>query len=74
LFDTDPVEFHCDCSIERIENMLRMLGPHELVDLVSEQDTVEIRCEFCNQAYNVASERIFAIAAELSGESGKFVH
>lgn len=74
LFDADPVEFHCDCSIERIENMLRMLGPNELVDLVSEQDTVEVRCEFCNQAYEVGSERVFALVAELSGEPGKFVH
>ncbi|MBT8421977.1 MAG: Hsp33 family molecular chaperone HslO [Gammaproteobacteria bacterium] len=74
LFDADPVEFHCDCSMERIENMLRMLGPHELVDLVSEQNTVEVRCEFCNQAYEVGSERVFAMAAELSGSSGKQVH
>ena len=74
LFDADPVAFHCDCSMQRIENMLRMLGPHELVDLVSEQDTVEVRCEFCNQAYQVGSERVFAMAAELSGSSGGQVH
>lgn len=74
LFDADPVEFHCDCSMERIENMLRMLGPHELVDLVSDQNNVEVRCEFCNQAYEVGSERVFAMAAELSGSSGGQVH
>jgi len=74
LFDTDPVTFYCDCSIERIESMLRMLGPHELVDLVSDQNAVEVRCEFCNKAYDVGAERVFAMAAELSGSSGKFVH
>ncbi len=74
LFDPDPVEFHCNCSMERIENMLRMLGSHELVDLVSDQPIVEIRCEFCNQPYEVGSERIFALAAEVSGSSGKRVH
>lgn len=74
LFDPDPVAFRCDCSIVRIENMLRMLGAHELVDLVSEQPVVEVRCEFCNQPYEVTSERIFALAAEVSGSSGKLVH
>jgi molecular chaperone Hsp33 len=74
LFDADPVEFHCDCSVERIENMLRMLGTHELVDLVTDQNVVEVRCEFCNQAYNVTAERIFALAAEVSGGQGQFVH
>ena len=54
--------------------MLRMLGAHELVDLVSEQPVVDVRCEFCNQPYEVTSERIFSLAAELSGVAGKFVH
>jgi molecular chaperone Hsp33 len=74
LFESDAVEFHCDCSVERIENMLRMLGAHELVDLVSEQPVVDVCCEFCNQPYEVTSERIFSLAAELSGVAGKFVH
>ncbi len=74
LFESDAVEFHCDCSVERIENMLRMLGAHELVDLVSEQPIVEVRCEFCNQPYEVTSERIFLLVAELSGTAGGVVH
>ncbi len=74
LFAADPVAFHCDCSIERIENMLRMLGAHELSDLVSEQPVVEVRCEFCNQPYEISADRIFALAAEVSGGQGKFVH
>ncbi len=74
LFAADPVAFHCDCSIERIENMLRLLGAHELSDLVSEQPVVEVRCEFCNQPYKISADRIFALAAEVSGGQGKFVH
>lgn len=74
LFAADPVAFHCDCSLERIENMLRMLGAHELSDLVSEQPVVEVRCEFCNQPYEISAERIFTLAAGLGGGQGKFVH
>ena len=74
LFEPEPVSFHCDCSLERIENMLRILGPNELVDLTSDQDPVEIRCEFCNAAYAVSASRIMMLVAELSGAAGSSVH
>jgi molecular chaperone Hsp33 len=74
LFEPEPVSFHCDCSLERIENMLRILGPNELVDLIADQDPVEIRCEFCNAAYRVPASRILTLVAELSGASGSAVH
>ncbi|MEE4184761.1 MAG: Hsp33 family molecular chaperone HslO [Gammaproteobacteria bacterium] len=74
LFEPEPVSFHCDCSLERIENMLRILGPNELVDLIANQDPVEIRCEFCNAAYRVSASRIMTLVAELSGASGSAVH
>lgn len=74
LFDAEPVSFHCDCSVARIENMLRLLGPSELVSLISDQDPVEIRCEFCNQRYDVTAARVLTLAAELSGAADGKVH
>jgi len=67
LFESEPVKFHCECSDERIENMLKMLGAAELTDLISDQDPVEIRCEFCNKVYSLPAERIFALVAEIGG-------
>ena len=69
-----PVGFHCDCSEERIDNMLRMLGPDELNDLIAQQDPVEICCEFCNRQYQRPAEVIYALVAELSGGSGQSLH
>ena len=74
LFDAEPVSFHCDCSDQRIHNMLKMLGTAELTDLISDQDPVEIRCEFCNKLYSLPAERIFAIVAEIDGDAAKLVH
>jgi len=74
LFKPDPVAFRCDCSVERIENMLRMLGVHELVNLISDQSQIEVRCEFCNKAYVISADRVTALVAELSGSQGKQVH
>ena len=73
LFESEPVKFHCECSDERIENMLKMLGEAELTDLISDQDPVEIRCEFCNKLYSLPAERIFALVAEIGG-AAKLLH
>jgi len=74
LFDSEPVCFHCNCSVERIENMLHMLGTAELVDLLNDSGPVEIRCEFCNELYVIPAERIEGIVAELAQANGGAVH
>jgi redox-regulated HSP33 family molecular chaperone len=47
--------------------MLKMLGTAELTDLISDQDPVEIRCEFCNKLYSLPAEHIIALVAEIDG-------
>jgi molecular chaperone Hsp33 len=74
LFDPEPVSFHCDCSDERIKNMLKMLGSEELTDLIAQQDPVEIRCEFCNQLYSLPAEKILGFIAELGDETQQSLH
>jgi molecular chaperone Hsp33 len=74
LFDAEPVVFHCDCSDQRIENMLKMLGPNELQDMIAQQDPVEIRCEFCNHLYSLPAEQIMVLVAELGGDPAKSLH
>ena len=74
LFNPESVVFYCDCSDERIENMLMMLGTVELQDMITNQDQVEIRCEFCNQLYVLPAERIIGFIAELGCATNKSVH
>jgi molecular chaperone Hsp33 len=74
LFKPESVVFHCDCSDQRIENMLKMLGAVELQDIITNQDPVEIRCEFCNQLYTIPAERIIGFIAELGVATGRSVH
>ncbi len=74
LFKQESVVFHCDCSDEHIENMLKMLGVVELQDIITNQDPVEIRCEFCNQLYTLPAERIIGFIAELDCATSRSVH
>jgi molecular chaperone Hsp33 len=74
LFDAEPVAFRCDCSMQRTENVLRMFGTEEMASLISEPGNVDVRCEFCNQLYEVTPERIHEMIAELAVEPSKLLH
>lgn len=63
VFDSEPVNFRCSCSRERIEETLRGLGYTEVRSILAEQGKVSVDCSFCNQHYEfdaVDAERIFA--------------
>ena len=51
LFEPDPVFFQCTCSRERVSGILRSLGEREVRELLAERGSVEVRCEFCNRAW-----------------------
>lgn len=52
MFESSPVFFRCRCSRERVIGMLQSLGADELRSLLAERDgNVEVRCDFCNRAY-----------------------
>lgn len=45
------LHFDCPCTRERVAAVLQGLGASELESLAAEQEMVEVRCEFCNEAY-----------------------
>ena len=51
LFAPEPVEFQCACSRPRIERTLRALGAEELEEILQEQGTIDVGCEFCGKQY-----------------------
>jgi molecular chaperone Hsp33 len=62
LFDPTPFHFNCSCSNERVSEVLYSLGYEEVHDILQEQGQVEVRCDFCNEAYRfdkVDVEQIF---------------
>lgn len=51
VFEPQDVSFACNCSRERVGEMLKMLGAQEVGEVLEEQGSVEIACDFCNQHY-----------------------
>lgn len=51
--DTARVDYHCDCSLERVERTIRSLGKSEVEKLRDEDPMAEVNCQFCGKQYRV---------------------
>lgn len=58
------LHFACQCSREKIKNMLVSLGKEELHNMAQEEST-EIACHFCNSKYSISSAEIKTLADNL---------
>ncbi|MDF1760853.1 MAG: Hsp33 family molecular chaperone HslO [Coxiellaceae bacterium] len=52
LFEQKPVSFHCDCSLERMQNAIITLGKEEAYDILNEKHSIQVSCDFCAKAYD----------------------
>ncbi len=52
ILESRPVAYRCGCSRERVSKVLLSLGEKELRSLIEEGKDVELKCHFCNKAYN----------------------
>ncbi len=48
----------CDCSRDKIENMLFLLGREEVDDVLAKEGKVEVFCEFCRKRYNFTEQDV----------------
>jgi molecular chaperone Hsp33 len=67
VIDRRTPRFHCPCSRERVTGMLAMLGRQELANMMAEERSAEIVCNFCRERYEVPHEELMRIAGALDG-------
>lgn len=51
IHDTMELTFKCQCSEERVEQTLISLGENELNQMIIEDGSAEVVCQFCSAAY-----------------------
>ncbi|MCD8131622.1 MAG: Hsp33 family molecular chaperone HslO [Lachnospiraceae bacterium] len=56
--DTVPASFSCDCSRQKTDKVLISVGRKELQSMIDEGEPVEIKCHFCNTAYEYTSDEL----------------
>jgi len=64
ILDRMPVQFHCNCSKERIEKALVSVGREELQNMIDDGETVDVGCHFCGKHYPITVEELKVLLAE----------
>ena len=62
IFDSQEVEYRCDCSLERVERAFMTMRPEEIRGLADESGKAEGLCHFCNKKYYITQERLNELA------------
>lgn len=58
ITDTLPAGFTCNCSKQRIEKAIISIGKKEIQSLIDEGKDIEVKCHFCNTAYNYSVDEL----------------
>jgi molecular chaperone Hsp33 len=66
LLDRRPVRFHCPCSRTRAATSLALLGNAELSEMILEDGSAEVTCNFCRARYQFDDAELETIRRELS--------
>jgi len=70
VFRGTPVRSECRCNAERVSALLRALGEAEVADVIREQGSVTVTCEFCQRPYRFSeadAQALFASGAVPAG-------
>ena len=51
LYPARSVNFQCRCNLEKMKQVLTVLGEKDVQQLLEEKGHVDVRCDFCNQQY-----------------------
>jgi len=70
LFRGARVRFECRCSQGRVAGLLRALGPEEVGDVLKDQGSVTVTCEFCSRSYRFDTAHVQALFAEPASPDG----
>jgi molecular chaperone Hsp33 len=67
IFRGAPVHFECRCGEGRVAGLLRALGEEEVRDVLREQGSVTVTCEFCRRPYKFGAADVDALFSTNTG-------
>ncbi len=65
VLETHPVEYRCYCSRERVSRALISMGREELQNMIEEQGSAELTCQFCDAVYRFTKEDLEQLLANM---------
>ena len=67
ILETQPVEYRCYCSRDRVTRTLISLGRTELQSIVDDGKDIHIDCQFCDKIYDYTPDQVRQILKDLDG-------
>lgn len=64
ILESMPLSLVCDCSREKIEQVILSMGEKEIRDLIREQNGCEVSCHFCRKHYSFTGEELETLIRE----------
>ena len=61
VVSTEPIEYRCYCSRERVEAALASIGSDALAELTQDGKDISVGCQFCGTEYTVSPAELEAI-------------
>ncbi|MDZ5034905.1 Hsp33 family molecular chaperone HslO, partial [Clostridium perfringens] len=58
ILEESKPEYTCNCSREKVESVLLSIGEKDLREIYEDGKEEEIKCNFCNTAYNFSNQEI----------------
>ena len=59
--DRLDTQFYCDCSKEKVARALSTINKKDLDDIINDGESIEVKCQFCNKAYNFEIDELKVI-------------
>ena len=64
---TEEVSFYCNCSRERFERGLILLGREELESIVGDGRDIDLTCQFCSRSYTFTPDQVRSLLKRTGG-------
>ena len=65
VLETRDIRWECDCSRERIEQVLMTIGREDLQEIIEEDGQAELQCHFCLKKYQFNKEELQEILEKI---------
>ncbi|MGN0709160.1 MAG: Hsp33 family molecular chaperone HslO [Anaerovoracaceae bacterium] len=69
--ESSDVRYHCNCSKDRVSRALAAIDEKDLRDMINDGETIEVKCHFCNTAYNFSIDELQEILDVKMSSSAK---
>jgi molecular chaperone Hsp33 len=69
LVEEKPLSFKCNCSWERVNRALTLVGAAELKEMLATEKSASVKCDFCSTEYHVDAEGLKKLIAKVEGSS-----